>query len=243
MNLEPRIDVIANALADQTRAAIACALMDGRAFTAKELAHGAGVTPQTASFHLRILSDSGIISVIKSGRSKYHRLAGTGVAQVIESMACLAGPDHIDRLGPTGVAQPLRTARSCYDHLAGGLATTIADTLQARGLIEFSERESTVTPDGEAFFRRFGIDADELRKRKRPLIRCCLDWTERRYHVAGSLGAALLDMMLDNAWLERRTGDRCLAVTPVGRAALMSGFGLDSGTPGLGSTDAAVRLA
>lgn len=227
MSIEPRIDIIANAIADQTRASIVCMLMDGRAFTAKELAYGSGVTPQTASFHLHHLVRAGLISVVKSGRNRYHRLAGQDVAQLVETLATLTPPDNADRIGPRGVPEDVRLARTCYDHLAGELAVRLAETISARGFMAAENGAQTVTGKGEAAFSTLGIDVARLRTSKRPLVRECLDWTERRPHIAGELGAALLDELLARDWFRRVRNSRALTVGPLGEQGFRAVFGIE----------------
>lgn len=226
MNLEPRIDILAEALADRTRARIVGTLMDGRAFTAKELAYGAGVTPQTASFHLKLLKDRGLISVIKSGRAKYHRLAGPEIARLIEQLSALTPADHLRRAGPRGAPESMLLARSCYDHVAGRLGVMLADRLLERGDIVMREGEPALSDAGKVFFGDLGIGPETLAGKRRVAVRCCLDWTERRHHFAGGLPAALLALALDKGWLERRRETRILDITPLGYTTLERRFGL-----------------
>lgn len=230
-NLEPRIDLVASALADPTRARILCALMDRRAYTTKELACAAGVTSQTASFHLQLLSDRKFTICQRSGRCSYHRIADPQVAAAVEALGCLAPLDHIDRavrkkgFGPRAPAEFL-LARSCYDHLAGRLAVLLAQRLQSLGAVREEAGGLQLTRTGIVFFRDFGIEPATLEKRRRPLLRPCLDWTERRHHLAGSLASELFDVLLEQEWLLRRKASRVLEITPKGLDGFEKYFGL-----------------
>ncbi len=207
-------------------------LMDGRALTAAELARAAGVTPQTASGHLAQLAEAGLLAVARQGRHRYHRLASPGVARMLEGVMAVAGaatpaPPSIRPPGPRDSA--LREARTCYDHLAGRLAVAMAESLVARGAVELGEDGGALTPSGEVFLRDLGVDLDAARPAGRPrqrvFCRPCLDWSERRPHIAGALGAALLTTCLDRGWVRRSEGSRAVTVTPGGQVALRQAFG------------------
>ncbi|TNC12359.1 helix-turn-helix transcriptional regulator [Methylobacterium terricola] len=222
---------------DPARAGMLAVLMDGRALTASELARAAGVTPQTASGHLAQLTEAGLLAVARQGRHRYHRLASPAVARMLEGvMAVAAGPGPVPaapRRGPRDAA--LREARTCYDHLAGRLAVAMADALVARGAVELEADGGAVTPAGEDFLRGLGVDLAAAARtgpaRRRVFCRPCLDWSERRPHIAGTLGAALLATCLDHGWLRRIEGSRAVAVTPGGRLALVRAFGDGLGGP------------
>jgi DNA-binding transcriptional ArsR family regulator len=205
-----------------------CALMDGRAFTAKELACHARVTAQTATQHLKVLEREGLITRLKSGRSTYIRLASSEVAAVVESLAVLSPTDHIRRPPPHGATPAMLQARTCYDHIAGRLGVAFAEHLCKAGHVRRNAEGFTLADDGVRLFEGLGIDVDALKATKRPIIRACLDWTERRHHVAGGIGAAVLTHALDHAWLTRDSASRALIVTPQGRAAFARHFGLDT---------------
>jgi DNA-binding transcriptional ArsR family regulator len=222
---------IAALAGDPARAGMLHALLDGRALTASELARVAGVTPQTASGHLARLSAAGLISVARQGRHRYHRLASPAVARMMESIMQVAAESVQARrpvvVGPRDAV--LRHARTCYDHLAGALAVRLADALVAQGHVELGEDAGLVTPSGLALFRRVGIDVKELSADKRTarlLCRPCLDWTERRPHIAGRLGAALCRHCFDQGWIRRVDGTRAVTVTPKGQCAFRDVFGL-----------------
>lgn len=200
------------------------ALMSGRAFTAKELAYVAGITPQTASEHLGRLAGAQILTLTKQGRFHYFRLASPAVARMIESILTVTpgpGRDLPDRVDRT-----LATARLCYDHLAGKLAVSLADWLAGCGYILLDDDGGEVTAAGLEFFADFGIEISLLQKRRRRLCRPCLDWTERRFHVAGALGGALAQRCFQLRWIRRVEDSRALTITDIGQAALEKQFGI-----------------
>jgi DNA-binding transcriptional ArsR family regulator len=214
---------------DPARVAMLQALMDGRALTASELAEAAGVTPQTASGHLAQLAGGAVVSVTRQGRHRYHRLATPEVARLLESLmlvAANAGPPRV-QTGPREAK--LRMARSCYDHIAGWLGVSVADVMVARSWVEVAEDGALVTPEGLRRLAALGIDAGGTSiggTGARPLCRPCLDWSERRPHLAGRLGAALYRHALGQDWVRSRDGSRALEVTPVGWRALRDEFGI-----------------
>jgi DNA-binding transcriptional ArsR family regulator len=224
---------VASLAGDPARAGMLHALMDGRALTASELARVAGITAQTASGHLARMADVGLLSVEKQGRHRYHRLASPAVAQMIESIMQVASGLQPERpslsVGPRDVA--LRTARTCYDHLAGRLGVALADALVAGGYAELANDAGLVTDSGLKFFGRIGIDVDALTARRgkraaRVLCRPCLDWSERRAHLAGAVGEALCTHSLEHGWIRRIHGTRAVAVTPKGQRIFHDEFGV-----------------
>ncbi len=226
MNLEPKIDVIAAALADRARATIVCALMDGRAYTAKELAYRARITAPTASFHLRRLLESGLTACLKQGRNRYYRLAGAEVAEVIETLSLAAPAEHLRRCSARA-NQELTLARSCYDHLAGRLGVALAQRLAEAGALLSHGGDFGLTPRGIRLLAEIGLNAAAITPGRRPLVRNCLDWTERKYHYSGVLATALFDHFLSEAWLERIDHSRALRVTAKGLALFRSKLQLD----------------
>jgi DNA-binding transcriptional ArsR family regulator len=223
MDGEPDIAQVAALVGEPARAAMLAAIADGRALPAGELARVARVSPATASAHLARLRDGGLVSVERHGRHRYHRVAGPGVVRALESLALLAPPRPVRSLRESNAAAAVRHARSCYDHLAGAVGVAIADGLLAHGLLERDELAYRVTGAGAAVLADVGIDVEQLargRARRRPLARACLDWSERRHHVAGPLGAELLARGLALGWLGRRAGSRAIDVTPLGREQL-----------------------
>jgi len=213
---------VASLIADPARANMLSALMAGIALTAGELAQIGGVTPQTASGHLGRLVDAEIAAVEKQGRHRYYRLVSSEVAQAIEllSVAATAGPRRYRRPGPKDEA--LRHARTCYDHIAGRLGLALADAMQVRGYVQTANGAASVTPEGMAFLNDFGAD---IGSDQRPMCRACLDWSERRYHLAGRVGAELLNRSLSLGWVERVPGGRTLLVTNIGQVGYRERFG------------------
>ncbi len=213
-------------LADPSRATFLQALMDQRARTTGELARLARVAPSTASEHLSRLADGRLLTVEAQGRHRYYRLADPKVAELLESIMALT-PQPLASRAPR-VGFDLRFARTCYDHLAGSVATAIYDQLTATAALTVSPEGIELTPDGAARLRSLGIDADELQRGRRPLARACLDWTERRHHLAGALGAALLDTFREQKWVKSRGEPRALSLTTAGQRALAEHFAIDT---------------
>ncbi|WP_341987777.1 winged helix-turn-helix domain-containing protein [Azorhizobium sp. AG788] len=216
------------AVGEPARAAMLTALMDGRALTASELAKVAAITPQTASSHLARLIVVGLIVVEKQGRHRYHRLASPAVAHMIEGIMQIAGGLQARPLARTGPRDPaMRAARTCYDHLAGQLGVDIADALQARGAVEIDGDGALLTETGRTWMRDMGIlKPDAGKPSSRPFCRPCLDWSERRPHIAGVLGAAICTHALEQNWVRRRVANRALEITPKGHIALKATFGI-----------------
>ena len=224
MTTNARFAEIAALAGDPARAAMLHALMDGRALTAGELAAVGGVTPQTASGHLARLVAAGLVGVVKQGRHRYHRLASPAVAQMMESIMQVAAgnaPARPPRTGPRDVA--LRAARTCYNHLAGRLGVAIADALVAAGHAELTDEAGLITDSGMALFRHIGVEPAALapggRRTARLLCRPCLDWSERRPHIAGAVGTALCRHSFESGWIRRLDGTRAVAVTRKGELA------------------------
>jgi DNA-binding transcriptional ArsR family regulator len=225
-----RIAEIALLIGEPARTAMLAALMDGRALTAAELAGVAGITPQTASGHLAQLREACLIEVERQGRHRYHRLATPDVARLLETVMQIASiaaspARRYPAVGPRDVA--MRRARLCYDHLAGELGVAIADTLLERGAIEFDDGAGLVTDCGIVMLRDIGVRLmDQGPRSSRPLCRPCLDWSERRPHIAGKVGAAICTHFLEQDFVRRINGSRALSVTPKGQDALRTLFGI-----------------
>jgi DNA-binding transcriptional ArsR family regulator len=213
----PNLAAVAALLGDPARANMLTALMHGRALTATELAQEAGVTLQTTSGHLARLEGAHLLRVEKQGRHRYFSLSGEDVAEVLEGLMGLAArTGHLrTQLGPKDPA--LRQARICYDHLAGDMGVWAFDRLCARSLVAGEARDVHVTPAGKDFFAHMGIDTEKLEGEKRPLCRVCLDWSERRYHIAGALGAGFLGKLFENGWARRNKDSRAIHFSPKGR--------------------------
>jgi DNA-binding transcriptional ArsR family regulator len=223
----PNLAEIAALVGDPARANILCALIDGRALTAKELAGIAGVTPQTASGHLAKLAGGRLLDVVKQGRHRYYRIATAQVGQMLESIMTVAS-DGPPRYRPASrLDDAMRRARTCYDHLAGRLGVGIADALSGRGHVILAEDIGEITEPGAAFLAEFGIDLSDARCRRRMFCRACLDWSERRPHLAGAVGAAIAQRCFDLGWIERKRQDRSLIVTRGGQRGLAEVFDLE----------------
>lgn len=220
---------------DPARANMLAALMDGRALTATELAGTAGIAPQTASGHLARLTTAGLLAMERQGRHRYHRLASPAVAHMLESImsvSAAAGGDA--RRAPPAVGprdRAMRRARTCYDHLAGELAVVMADRLVSRHHVDLSADGGALTDAGAVFLAGLGVDVDAARSRPahaggRVFCRPCLDWSERRIHIAGALGAALCATCFGKGWIRRIGATRAVALTPIGARALTDAFDL-----------------
>ena len=221
----PLIASIAALIGDPARANMLTMLMDGRALTVSELAQAGGVTVQTASSHLARLDAARLTSTEKQGRHRYVRLSGPDVAQALEALMSLAQRTGATRVRTGPRDRALRAARICYDHLAGERGVELLEGARSRGFIA-GESDLALTGKGRRFFAGFGIDLPAIENGRRPLCRTCLDWSERRSHLGGSLGAALLDRFGQKGWLRRDTG-RVLIFTPEGSAAFHASFGAE----------------
>lgn len=220
----PDIAALAGLIGDPARANMLAALMGGRALTASELSAEAGVTAQTGSAHLKKLADGGLLALRRQGRHRYYALASADVGAVLEQLMGLAAKQGRLRARPGPRDPALRMARVCYDHLAGEMGVRMFDSLRAAGHVAGDEENVTLTPDGRAFVTGFGIDLAALEARRRPLCRACLDWSMRRTHLGGALGAALLARIGDLGWARRVEGGRVVAFTPRGEAAFARQF-------------------
>lgn len=230
----PSLAEIAHLMGDPARANMLHALMDGRALTAKELAFLAGIAPQTASGHLAKLMQGGLIDVASQGRHRYFRLAGPEVAAVLEGLMRLAGGTGGGRRLPQRVAAELAQARTCYDHFAGRLGVAIHDALLAGDHLAVGPGGYALTASGEAAFAALGVDTRAPAKAGRAALRPCLDWSERRPHLAGHLAAALACRCFEAGWVLRGKDSRAVRLTEAGQAALsavLPGFRCDTPEP------------
>ena len=232
MELGPDVALIAGLMGEPARAAILGALVDGRALPAGELAFIGNVAPQTASFHLRKLMDASLITVERQGKHSYYRLANERVAATLESIAALvpvrsqAGPGPRTRYESERVKE-LRFARSCYRHLAGALAVEINRALLDRKfLVAHSEKSYGLTEAGREWCRQLGMHLPSSERRQDPPGRVCLDWTERRHHLGGALGAALFAHLTGVRWLATIPDSRAVRVTHAGAVALEQQLGI-----------------
>ena len=212
---------------DPARANILAALMDGRALTAGELAYAAGVAPQTASGHLAKLAGANLLALTRQGRHRYYRLASPAVGHMLEGILAVAALHLPPRRGPR-IDEQMRMARTCYDHIAGRLGVGIADALMAHGHVVLGEDGGELTPEGADFLGTLGVDLAARKGSTRAYCRSCLDWSERRPHIAGMLGAAMCRRFLDMGWVERRRDTRALTISPAGMAGFARSFGFEA---------------
>jgi DNA-binding transcriptional ArsR family regulator len=217
---EPDIAPVAALIADSTRAAILTALLGGRALAAGELARLAGVSAATASAHLARLLDGGLVDVVRQGRHRYYRLAGHEVAEVLEVLARMAVRPPVRSLRQSRQARMLEDARTCYDHLAGRAGVRLLERLREDGHLAGEE----VTPSGERLLAALGVDVAGARRARRRFAPECLDWTERRAHLGGALGAALTAVLLERGWYVRGPVPRAVTLTDAGREGLAALF-------------------
>ncbi len=209
------------------RAAMLMALMDGRLLPASELAFQARISPQAASAHLSKLAEGGLMAVEIYGRHRYYRLANAEVGQVIESMMTFAAPVQLRAFPEREALKQLRRARSCYDHLAGKLGVALTHALINHGLLEENPgSDFTLTVAGEDWLQKAGIDPHTLKKQRRAFARRCLDWSERRYHLGGALGSAIMGQLFESGWITRTRKSRALRITDIGRRELLRQFNL-----------------
>jgi DNA-binding transcriptional ArsR family regulator len=226
----PVIAEIATLVAEPARATMLSALIDGRAMSASELAFAARVTPQTASSHLTKLTKAGLLAMARTGRHHHFRLASPRVVAMIEGIVAVA-LEQRPRFRPLSrQARALNAARICYDHLAGRLSVDLADRLIAREYVVPDGEAATMTAAGARFFARFGI-ALPPRRSSPELCRLCLDWTERRPHIAGAIGAAITKRFFDLGWIARMKRGHAVMVTPLGQRGLRETFGIDTSRP------------
>lgn len=224
MKAGPDFALVGSLLGDPARANMLLALMDGGALTAGELARHGGVTAQTASSHLAKLEAGGLVTMRAQGRHRYYGLSDPDVAGVVEGLLGLAARIGHTRTRPGPREPALREARICYDHLAGDLGVLMLDGLLAQGRIDPTDGALRITPGGRHFLADFGLDLAALESGRRPLCRTCLDWSVRRSHLAGALGAALLCRTFEIGWAAPVAGTRVVAFSPEGRAAFRATF-------------------
>ena len=225
----PDIAPVAALLADPARAAMLGALLGGSALAAGELGQVAGISPATASAHLARLLDGGLVTVTRQGRHRYYRLAGHEVASVLEAISQISLVRPVRSLRQSRDAAALAQARTCYDHLAGRAGVALFDALMGGGILTGGgtgrDAAYEVTAEGVDKLADFGVDVAEVRRSRRRFAGACLDWTQRRPHLNGALGAAVTDRLLELGWIERGLSRRAVRVTEPGLAGLAVTFG------------------
>jgi DNA-binding transcriptional ArsR family regulator len=225
---DTRLSGIAAAIAEPARARMLCCLMDGHARTSTELSVVAGVSSSTASTHLARLKDQELVKVLAQGKHRYYQLAGAEVAAALEALLRVAGLPQ-PRFVPN-TPDRLRRARTCYDHMAGMVAVGIHDHMRDQGWLLAAapgDADYELSAEGVAALERLGLDLASVRKARRRFACPCVDWSERKPHIGGALGAALLSLMLRNDWVERDLDSRALGITPKGQRQFKNLFGID----------------
>ena len=226
MDVKTSMVSIGTTIGSPARAAILGALFDGRALTATELARLACVSPATASGHLARLVESRLLVAEQHGRHRYYRIAGPDIAEALQSLARLDVTRAAPSRPPSRELNVIRRARLCYDHFAGHLGVAMTTTMLERGWLSTEDRDFRLTASGEDLCTRLGIDLRAVRARRRMFARKCLDWSERRPHLAGALGAALAERAFENGWVERTRRPREVSITARGEVAFERYFGL-----------------
>jgi len=222
--MEDQFIKTATLIGDATRASILWNLLDGKAFTATELAIAVETSAQNISMHLGKLLDADLISVEKQGRHKYYRFSNKEVAYAVEAMANLIPKPEISAKKKTENYPPIKYCRTCYDHLAGKIGVALAESLLQQKIIIEKNNTFEITSEGEKWFSDFGVNIGEAKKQKRIFLKPCLDWSERRYHIAGSVGTLLLNKMLEQDWIRRTANSRVILITGKGEKEMLKSF-------------------
>jgi DNA-binding transcriptional ArsR family regulator len=224
MDVEPSIAALGALIGTPARATILSALFDGRALTATELAMAAGITPQTASSHLNKLSEAQLIVAERHGKFRYYKLAGPHVAEALEPLTLLSPHKPVPHRARSKSDAEAREARFCYDHIAGRLGVAVTSAMVAMGCLKEIGRDYVITDTGRAFLEKLEIDVDAIGTQRRVLARKCLDWSERKPHVSGSLGAALAATFTAKGWLKRAKYGRQAIISEQGKRAMKKLF-------------------
>jgi DNA-binding transcriptional ArsR family regulator len=226
MIAEADIAAVGALIGDRARASMLNALMGGEAIAAGELARIGGVSPSGATAHLRRLREGGLVVDETAGRQRVFRLASSELAEALEALALVSPPAPVRGLRASTEAAALKRARTCYDHLAGELGVAVTDALVEREILDRGDDCFAVTRGGGPWLEELGVDVRALRQARRSFARACVDWTERRPHVAGSLGAGIATTCFARGWVRRRPGGRAVAVTAAGADWLQAGLGV-----------------
>jgi DNA-binding transcriptional ArsR family regulator len=223
----PNVAKVASLIGDPVRSRMLLSLLDGGELSASDLAHRGGASAQAASAHLSKLVEGGLLRARTQGRQRFFQLSSTEIAQAMEMLAIIAPKDAVTSLRQHTLMQRLREARTCYDHLAGKLGVGLTEALTAKRFLTFGGDEYNPTKPGERLFSQLDIDLNALRSKRRCFARPCMDWTEKRHHLAGSLGAAILDAFVQRRWILRNSADRSLKISAEGQTQLSGMFGID----------------
>ncbi|WAH38052.1 ArsR/SmtB family transcription factor [Alicyclobacillus dauci] len=223
----PNLVEVAALIGDASRANMLLSLLGGKALPASELARLAHISPQTASSHLAKMVSAGLLVLETYGRHRYYRLAGEDVAHALESLNAIAPVKPVRSLRESDQTRALRFARTCYDHVAGELGVALCDRFVELEILSPAERDFELSALGADRLEQFGIPVTTLRQERRHFSRKCLDWSERRHHLAGSLGAAMTNRFFELHWIERIPGGRAVRLTPAGRHGLRDEFGME----------------
>jgi DNA-binding transcriptional ArsR family regulator len=226
VSINPNVAEFASLLGETSRASILTSLMDGRFHTASELAYMAGIKPQTASFHLFKLVEGNLVKVEKQGRHRYYQLANDEVARLLELFLAISPPPEVRSLKQSSQVKLLQEARTCYDHLAGKLGVGITESMLSAGYLQKEEKEFEITQKGKQFLIDFGIDIDELKRKRRSFSHACLDWSERRHHLGGALGNGLMRHFYELEWIVQVPSIRAVKVTDKGKQGFKNFFNL-----------------
>ncbi|OEH93552.1 ArsR/SmtB family transcription factor [Bacillus solimangrovi] len=227
MKSNTNVAMVASLVSERSRAAILTVLLDGRFHPASELAYMVGIKPQTASFHLSKMVEANVVTVEQHGRHRYYGIFNQEVAQVMESLLSIAPPIEIKSYNQASEDKAIRSARTCYDHLAGSLGVQLTSALLHSGILNEEQEDFVVTEKGKDFFEGFQINLVEVKKKRRSFSKKCLDWSERRHHLAGALGSVLLERLLELNWIERIPKTRAIKVTNVGKQGLKETFSIE----------------
>lgn len=222
--MEDQFIKTASLIGDPTRASILWTLMDGRAFTATELAVSVNTSPQNISMHLGKLLDADLLCVEKQGRHKYYRFSNKEVAYALEAMANLLPKSEVSLRDKTENYPPIKFCRTCYDHLAGKIGVALTDSLLEQKILVEKNKAFEISKEGEKWFSDFGINLEEAQKQKRIFLKPCLDWSERRNHIAGSVGTLLFNKMIKEDWLRKTENSRAISITGKGKKELLKYF-------------------
>lgn len=226
MDVEPSMATIGAMIGSPVRSLILSVLFDGKAITATELAQIGNISPATCSEHLKKLVQSGLLICERQGRHRYYRLSGSEVAEALEPLIHLVGSKPTPMRTVSPQTKAIRDARLCYDHIAGKLGVQICKAMLDQNILVHTKRDYELTKNGEQFFENLGISVVELRLKRRMFARQCLDWSERKPHVAGALGAAFTTHAFSQGWIKRAKQRRVVVITPKGRQAFIKLLGV-----------------